>query len=369
MEAVEVLSLAKRITELERVEAVRTQLLSYCARGARASARTLVEFDEARVTELRDLLHLEAARIENAQTNSELHAAYNQIDAILEEHRSAGESYLRILRENLNSTARVLQAVLNQMAGSGAAHHDALEEDLERLKEIAHIEDIETLKRALHETAAQLAEKLQSMRREHQLIVTQLRDEIRILHQELQERAQMQIPSPAPSAAEPCVPATSPSQKPHPEHVSEEVLLGMKRPEFAEVLKVKSEQGESYSLVAFLLSNLGELFAKHEPAAVIALMDASARRVIDAFAGNPFWIRWEDDCFLVCTHYRGAAANGWATDVAERLSGTQRVRTDAGAIELPLVVAAASIDARPADSPESLLERASDLILSLRSAA
>lgn len=365
----EVLSLAKRIAELERIEAVRTQLLGYCARGVRASARTLVQYDEARVTELRDRLHLEAARIETAQTDSELRAAYDQIDAILDEHRSAGESCLRLLRENLNSTARVLQAVLNQMAGSGAAHHDALEEDLERLKEIASINEIETLKRALQETAAQLTEKLQSMRREHQLIVTQLRDEIRILHQELQERAQMQIPPPAPSSAEPSTPPPGASDTPHPVRVPEEVLLGMKRVEFAEVLKVKSEQGDSYSLVAFLLSNLAGLFAKHEPAAVIALMEAAARRVIDAFAGNPFWIRWEDDCFLVCTHYRGASASEWARDVAERLSGTQRVPADGGTIELPLAVTAASIDARPGDSPESMLQRAGDLILSLRSAA
>lgn len=364
----EVLSLAKRIAELERVEAVRSQLLAYCARGVRASARNLIRFDESRVGELQDLMQLEAARIDDAQTETELRSAYEQIERILEEHRSAGESHVRALRDNLNSTARVLQAVLTQMAGSGAAHHDALEADLERLREIAGIDEIETLKRALNETAAQLADRLLSMRREYQLIVTQLRDEIRILHNELQERG---LAPPAPQN-EPAVthrPDPAAPHKPLIHEPPEEVFLGMKRAEFVEVLKVKTEQGERYSLAVILLSNLADLFTKHDPAEVLNLMEISARRVIDAFAGNPFWIRWEDDCFLVCTHYRGAAASGWALEVAERLSGPQRVRTDAGMAELMLAVSAATIDGGTADAPETLLERASNLILSLRSAA
>jgi hypothetical protein len=364
---VEVLSLAKRIAELERVEAVRTQLLSYCARGVRSAAKSLVEFDGGRVAGQRDLLQLEAVRIEESRTETELRAAYDQVDRILDEHRTEGDAHVRTLRENLNSTARVLQCVLTQIAGSGAAHHDALEADLQRLQEIAAIDEIEPLKRALNETAAHLAERLLHMRREHQLIVTQLRDEIRILHQELQGRAAsagapLELPeaaAPAPTAGPPPVPAEAP----------EEVFLGMKRPEFVEVLKVKTEQGDPYSIVVILLSNLAELFARHDPAAVLALMDLSARRVIDCFAGNPFWIRWEDDCFLVCTHFRGSAASAWASDLAERLSGPQPVRTESGVVELPLCVAAAAIDHHAPDTPEVMLQRASDLILSLRSAA
>lgn len=360
----EVLSLAKRIAELERVEAVRKTLLGYCARGVHASARTLVRFDETRVAELQDLLHLEATRISGAETEDELRSSYERLDLILEEHRAASESRLRSLRENLDSTSRVLHTVLHQITGSGAAHHDSLERDIERLKEIAWIEEIEALKRALQETAAHLADQLQSMRREHQLIVSQLRDEIRILHQELQERTQGEA-----AAASPATPSHHDVPPPRADQAPEETFLGMKRPEFVEVLKVKTDQGESYSLAVILLSNLAELFAKHEPAAVLALMDAAARRVVDAFAGNPFWMRWEEDCFLVCTHYRGTAASSWACSVAERVSGPQRVRTANGISELTLTVAAASIDSQPAEAPETILQRVSDLILHLRSAA
>lgn len=368
----EVLSLAKRIAELERVEAVRGQLIAYCSRGVRASARTLIRFDEHRVGEQQDLLQLEAARIEEAQTDTELRSSYEQVERILEEHRSGGESHMRALRENLNSTARVLQAVLTQMAGSGATHYDALESDLERLKQIASIDEIDLLKRALKEATAHLADRLLSMRREYQLIVTQLRDEIRILHHELQERALVTLS--ASSAVEPTVDPrvradSSAPHKPMIHEPAEEVFLGMKRAEFVEVLKVKTEQGEPCSLAIILLSNLADLFSRHDPAQVLQLMDTSARRVIDAFAGNPFWIRWEDDCFLVCTHYRGAAASGWAIDVAERLSGPQRVTIESGSAELLLAVSAAAIDCGSAEAPDALLQRASDLILSLRSAA
>jgi hypothetical protein len=367
LEAVEVLSLAKRIAELDRIETLRAQLIGYCARGVRASARTLVRFDEDRVASQKDLLHLEAVRIEEAQTDTELRGAYGQVERILEEHQAGGEAHVRALRDNLNSTARVLQSVLTQMAGSGAAHHDALESDLDRLKQITHINEIGLLKRELEETAAHLADRLLSMRREYQLIVTQLRDEIRILHQELQERAQAPSSklSPTEQAAPPEPPATHKAPRVDP---PEEVFLGMKRAEFEEVLKVKTEQGEQYSLAVILLSNLADLFSRHDPNHVLTLMETSARRVVDAFAGNPFWIRWEDDCFLVCTHFRGAAASGWAMNLAERLSGTQRIRTESGIVELPLGVAAATIDCPLADSPDSHLKRASDLILSLRSA-
>jgi F0F1-type ATP synthase membrane subunit b/b' len=373
LEAVEVLSLAKRIAELDRVEAIRAQLIAYCARGVRVSARTLVRFDERQVADQKDLLQLEAVRIEESRSETELRAAYEQVERVLEEHNSNGEAHIQNLRENLNSTARVLQAVLTQMAGSGAAHHDALEHDLERLKEITRIDEIDRLKRELNETAAQIADRLTSMRREYQLIVTQLRDEIRTLHQELQDRAQ----SPSQRVASPGTPALLEAEPPVPEPASttapvlepaEDALQGMKRAEFEEVLKVKSEQGEQYSLVVILLSNLADLFTKHDPAHVLTLMEIAARRVVDSFTGNPFWIRWEDDCFLVCTHYRGTAASSWAYSLAERLSGPQRLKTESGIAELPLGVAAAAVDCGPTDNPDALLKRASDLILTLRSA-
>ena len=366
----EALSLAKRIAELDRYDALRLQLLGYYSRGVRTTARTLVRYAMEPVSNQHDLLQLEALRIEESRSETELRSSAEQIERILEEHQKAGESHLTTLHENLNSTTRVLQSVLAQMAGSGAAHHDALEADLSRLREIGQINEITRLKKELDATAAQLADRMVSMRREYQLIVTQLRDEIRTLHHELDERTvSRHVPEPQSDARpDTSKPTQETVNKPSIQLEESDAAPGMKRSEFEEVLKVKAEQGEAYSLIVILLSNLADLFTRFEPALVLALMDSSARRTIDGFVGNPFWIRWEDDCFILCSHYRGVAARTWAYDLADRLSGSRRVSVDGNAVNLPLQVSAATIDSAPSETPDSILNRAGELIRSLRAA-
>ncbi len=360
------------------MDALRAQLLGYFSQNVRTTARSLIRFEGSIVARQQDLLVVEAARIEESRSDEDLQSACGQVEKVLGEHRERGESHLAAMRENLSSTGKVLQSVLTQISGAGAAHHNGLETDLDRLRDISHMEEIDRLRAALRETTERMSQRLAVMKREHQLVITQLRDEIRILHEELDVRQAAEIRATRSSAPVPAAPqpasedsgarATEPASPPAPA-VEIEVPEGMRRAEFEEVLRVKADQDEPYALAIILLSNLADLFAEHEPALVLSLLDSAARSVVEGFVGNPFWIRWEDDCFLLCTHYRGTAAAAWADDLAERVSGPRMVRAGSSSANLTLQINAATLDSATQETPASILGRTSELIRSLRSSA
>ncbi len=353
----DVLSLSQQISELDRLATLRSGVLTYFSESVRAAAERLICFDEKAVAEHRERLLVTATQIENAKCEVDVQRARQGLVRILDEHRDQGESYIAGIRENLQGTARMLHSLISQMSRSGAPLHDALQNDVSNLGNLIQIEEIQQLRAELQRTSERMTKHLSEMRREYQMLLTQMQNEIQTLHRELAAcregrgrsnhlPANESHDSSASGLASITVPST-----------------GMKRPDFEELLRIKAEQGGFFSLAVLWMSNLTQLFGEHEPDTVIEAMEETANGIAQALAESPFWLRWEDDCFVVCVDKCGSEASSWSHDVARRLSGMRRVRSGA---QLELRISSGVVEQTKGEPADKVVLRTAQFIRSFR---
>jgi GGDEF domain-containing protein len=283
--------------------------------------------------------------------------------ASLERFGSEGNRYIQSLRSNLTQTTAMVQRMMTQLSGMGGDHHEALHGDIQELKVIAQSNSLLELRAALEEAAARMAERLEQLKREQQLIIAALQDEIRTLH--LQLSARSTAPAPPPSSITPLADAVAaaPAIALEP---AVRVIEGMRRDSFEKALQLKVEQGEIFSVSILWLSNLANLFTRYDSEIVLEVMHRASGRLEAALINNPLWTRWEDDCFVVATSEPKSAAARSSQDLANQLSGQYTSNKDGRKTDINLRVVVGLVERTKPDNAEKTFQRISQMIRNLR---
>jgi GGDEF domain-containing protein len=175
------LSIRNNIAELERIAAERDSVIDCYRDTIRNVANYAVEVDEQTTSQHRR--HVTA--VAESLSFETLREASSTLRALLRDYRAKAAGYLNDIREQLASTARALEAVMESLAQTDGDSDTRMRAALNGLREVAQHPAAAPIRDLLLAAANAVGQSVEEMRKQHQAHVAQFTTEIRMLHQRI----------------------------------------------------------------------------------------------------------------------------------------------------------------------------------------
>jgi GGDEF domain-containing protein len=205
-----VISITRQMTELERLAAVRGELLESYREAIRDAADYAVAVEAERLEEFRKQLHQLAAGLASAEI-PELAASREELRRVLAAYQADAQGRIERMRREVRDATEALQAIGARLADAAGAQTGEIDRQIRKLSELTRCDNLTRLQAELRQTVAVLTEQIQELRAENQRIVAQMRDEIRTLQHQIEHcrhtpEAPPEIPRAAPREPAPALP-------------------------------------------------------------------------------------------------------------------------------------------------------------------
>lgn len=175
------LSIRDNITELERLAAERDTAVGCYRDSLRNVADYAVELDD-QVTSQHRRYVTEVAESLSSPTPETLRQASATLRALLRDYRGKAAEYLNHIREQLASTARALEEVMNSLAQTDGDCESRMRSALGGLREVAQQPAAAPIRDLLLAATNAVSNGVEEMRKQHQSHVAQFMTEIHMLH-------------------------------------------------------------------------------------------------------------------------------------------------------------------------------------------
>src|ERR1700722_15928862 len=191
------ISLRKTSTELERLEALHRTAIRCYSEALRSTEQNAIELDTAQAAHFRAQLQALRNQLRADAGPSELEGVQSSFDTELKEYRDKTRSQVQRLRQEVRAAAAAVESFTGSIGESEINLESGLKRELNSLKQSALSDDLQEIRGAIHASTAKIAASIQQMRSSNQLAIAQLKDEIRLLHQEVQAARRSQTPDPS----------------------------------------------------------------------------------------------------------------------------------------------------------------------------
>jgi GGDEF domain-containing protein len=192
-----VISLRKTSTELERLEGLHRTAVRCYSEALRSTEQNAIELDTAQAAHFRAQLQALRDQLRADAAPSELEGVQSSFDTELKEYRDKTRSQVQRLRQEVRAAAAAVESFAGSIGESEINLESGLKRELNSLKQSALSDDLQEIRGAIHASTAKIAASVEQMRSSNQLAIAQLKDEIRLLHQEVQAGRRSQTPDPA----------------------------------------------------------------------------------------------------------------------------------------------------------------------------
>ncbi|MCX6592079.1 MAG: hypothetical protein NTZ56_11180 [Acidobacteria bacterium] len=214
----QLLSLKKNIDDLDRMDRERRDVYEAIVNTIRVVGETTIRFDDEQASRHKARLIRLAEQL-GSSPKELLGGVQREFAGHQTRFQSEAEEYIHALRANLSSTARLLQEMMANVDVRGSNHQTDLGQEIENLRSLQQLEDLAQLKLELGSISNRMSQSLEDLRREHQMMVAQMRDELQALHRELANRKMPSAPT-APQPVSQTPASTSPTYNGPPARVS-----------------------------------------------------------------------------------------------------------------------------------------------------
>jgi GGDEF domain-containing protein len=195
------ISLRKTVTELDRLEELHRAAVSCYSEALRSSERHVVELEAAEAAHFRSQLQALRDHLEAAADARQLESVQSSFDAELKDYGAKTRAQIQRLRKDVQAAVAAVEAFAGSVSESEILLEHGLKRELQQLDKTASSDDIQEIRGAIHVSTAKIAARVDQMRTCNQLAIAQLKDEIRLLHQEVQA-ARRANSDPAPEAGQ-----------------------------------------------------------------------------------------------------------------------------------------------------------------------
>jgi GGDEF domain-containing protein len=180
------ISLRKTVTELDRLEEVNRAAVNCYVQALRSSGQHAVELDATQAAHFRSQLQALREKLEADAGARQLESAQSNFDTELRDYSEKTRAQIHRLRKDVQAATAAVEAFAGTVTESELMLESGLKRDLQHLNQTAASDDIQEIRGAIHATTAKIAASVEQMRASNQLAIAQLKDEIRLLHQEVQ---------------------------------------------------------------------------------------------------------------------------------------------------------------------------------------
>ncbi|MGA2882034.1 MAG: GGDEF domain-containing protein [Bryobacteraceae bacterium] len=191
------ISLRKTATELDRLEELHRTAVNCYSSALRSTEQNAIELDAAQTAHFRSQLQALRDQLRADAGARELESVQASFDTELKDYRDKTGEQVRKLRREVQAAAAALESFAGSISESEVNLDSGLKRELKILNQSAAGDDIQVMRAAIHASTAKIAASVQQMRSCNQMAIAQLKDEIRLLHQEVQSARRPQTPDPA----------------------------------------------------------------------------------------------------------------------------------------------------------------------------
>jgi GGDEF domain-containing protein len=325
-EASHLISIRKASNELDRLdEMVKAAKASY-GNAVWSAAQYTVELEAHDTALFREHLERIRGEAERAASPEEWQSIQASFRGELRQHRDRSDEQLAHLKANMKAAADAMRAFADSIATSGADHQEDLQGTLNRLDGAARSDNLAEIRAAIAETKQEIIASIQRMLRSHQMVIAQLRDEIRLLHQQIEtERRALFL---------------------------DEATGVWNRHKLDLQLEALLEEDDPFCMLVVSIRNLKRLDQRHSPAAIEGGIKALLQRFSAMLGGDAMVGRWGEETFAAILKMEPATAISLSRDATQRLSGPYTVQEDGVSRSIVLQAVAGVIDRSPgADGP------------------
>ena len=261
----------------------------------------------------------------------------------LREYRDQTREQLARLRKELESAAAAMASFADEIAAHGEDHEKELKGELERLEHVSASNDLQVIRGGIRTAVGEIAVSLDQMRRGNQLIVAQLQDEIRVLHQEFQAERRALFTDQASGA-----------------WVRQKLDL-----KIHELLR----QDDRFSTIAVAVRNLPQVKLDYSRNLVEVTLKALIMRLRGTLGADTSIGRWNEQEFVAVLDLDPDTLRPIAEELAKKLCGPYSAQENGMAHSVLLDVSTAALEHPAGSDPTSFiykLERTMGTLLTSR---
>jgi GGDEF domain-containing protein len=172
------ISLRKATDDLERKDELVRIAGEYFSKIIRTCGDTAVEFDLRAAEQLREEMHSLEAQFKQ----TEFAQTYQSLRQSLETYQNLGRERIGRIREDLKSATEAMKGFADGVSVSAADHELRLRQEVQRLDHLSGSDNLNQIRTGIKEVSAAILESHEQLDRTHRVVISQLRDEIRTLH-------------------------------------------------------------------------------------------------------------------------------------------------------------------------------------------
>lgn len=302
------ISLRKTATELDRLEELHRTAVNCYAQALQSSGQNAIELDATQAAHFRSQLQALRDKLQAGADARELASVQSGFDAELKDYCEKGNAQLKRLRKDVEAASAAMEAFASSVTQSELLLDAGIKRQLNQLNQTAASDNIEEIRGAIHTATAKIAASVDQMRTDNQLSIAQLKDEIRLLHQEVQAaRRSKTTPPPDAKPAEAAAPPAVDSR------IAE--LVG---------------KNSTFSVLLVVVRNLEGLGNVYSPAVLDTAIRNFQSRFETIFPPPAMVGRWAKDQFAAILETPSSDVMDMSREVVRRLS-TPFIENEQGA--------------------------------------
>ena len=168
---------------MDESEAAHRAAAKAFAQAAETAAQHVVEVDADEAHRFRKQVLGLAGRLGEQPGPEALSVARSMFQSELRGYAERAGIDIRRLKNELGAAAQAMQSLAQGITTGGSEHEAVLNREFQLLTRAADAPDVPTIRAAIHETVATVSASYQDLKQSHNLVIAQLRDEIRVLQQ------------------------------------------------------------------------------------------------------------------------------------------------------------------------------------------
>ena len=322
------ISIQSSLTELERVHQLREGLLDCYLSAVKNCASYAIELDDEVTREYRKYLRALAEEIATGDIPLVLESRAT-LRNLLRDYRDKGSQYLNTLRDELGSTARALEEILDSLSQADGDHETQLRATIAHLREIADSPEAHPVSGLLRNAASAIEQSVEQMRKQHQVTVSQFQIEIRMLHKRIDGLE---------TAAS-----------------VDDLTRFFNKAELE--ARVKASTPGEFCLLLITSRGLRRAETQFGPPIAEELAGAFAKRLRNSLPPNTVLARWGAEEFVALVKIQKSEALTSGKWITEHLSGAYACLRGGKTVRPTLQLNVGVVDTTPGESPEGILER------------
>jgi GGDEF domain-containing protein len=178
------ISIQSSLNELDKAHHLREGLLDCYLNAIKNCANYAMELDDETTGLHRKYLRALAEEVSTGDMSIVLESR-STLRSLLRDFRDKGAKYLATLRDELSSTARALEEILDSLAQCDGEHESRLRHTINHLREIAEAPEAKGVGNLLRGAATTIEQSVEQLRKQHQVTISQFQVEIRMLHKRI----------------------------------------------------------------------------------------------------------------------------------------------------------------------------------------